>query len=52
MFKRIVPSLYLDITDILMHGMYCVHSRCGYFVNICKWIGRGNGSPVCDRSNA
>jgi len=23
MFKRIVPSLYLDITDILMHGM-CV----------------------------
>ena len=22
MFKRIVPSLYLDITDILVNGMY------------------------------
>jgi len=22
MFKRIVPSLYLDITDVLMYGMY------------------------------
>jgi len=28
MFKRIVPSLYLDITDILVNGVYI------YFTNV------------------
>jgi len=34
MFKRIVPSLYLDITDVLMYGMYSWYDFAS--INICR----------------
>jgi len=43
MFKRIVPSLYLDITDILVNGVYI----CSFaFSALMLLVGRQEGHPV------
>jgi len=39
MFKRIVPSLRLDITDILMYGMYMFTAT----LSSVSFISSGNG---------